>query len=75
MKSSSDNEKKMTLSEAARYLSVSPRKVGQLVKDGHIQYSIDPLDKRRHLVLVEDLDRLKQASLNRRLNVPVKRHR
>ena len=66
MKSSSDNERKMTLTEAARYLNVSPRKVSHLVKDGVIRFNTDPLDKRRRLVSVADLDSLKRASLGGR---------
>ncbi len=56
----------MTLAEAARYLNVSPRKVGSMVKAGIIQAKPDPLDRRRRLVLVADLDSLKRESLNRR---------
>jgi excisionase family DNA binding protein len=56
----------MTLAEAARYLNVSPRKVGSMVKAGLIQVKTDPLDRRRRLVLVADLDSLKRESLNRR---------
>jgi excisionase family DNA binding protein len=65
MSSPSDNERKMTLGEAAQYLNVSPRKVGSMVKAGLIQAKPDPLDRRRRLVLVADLDSLKRESLNR----------
>jgi hypothetical protein len=63
--SSSDSERKMHLKEAAGYLGVSHRKMGQLVKEG-LESQIDPLDKRRKLVQVKDLDKLKQASVNRK---------
>lgn len=60
---SSLNERKMNLKEAARYLGVSHRKVGQMVKDGELEFKFDPLDRRRKLVRVNDLDALKQASI------------
>ena len=66
MNSSSDNQRKMALHEAARYLNVSPRKMGQMIKEGVISFTIDPLDKRRRLVRVGDLDSLKRASLTPR---------
>ena len=56
----------MTLAEAARYLNVSPRKMGTLVKAGVLQVKTDPLDRRRRLVRVADLDSLKRESLSRR---------
>ena len=53
---------KMRLGEAARYLGVSAGKVRRLVEEGRLGCETDPLDKRRRLVKVTDLERLKQAS-------------
>jgi hypothetical protein len=41
---------------------VSAGKVRRLVEEGRLWCDIDPLDKRRRLVKVADLERLKQAS-------------
>jgi excisionase family DNA binding protein len=66
MKSSSGSRKWMTLTEAAAYLGVSTRKMSQMVKDGAIKnVVVDPLDKRRRLVAVSQLDDLKQRSLDK----------
>ncbi len=61
--SSSENKKRMKLSDAAAYLSVSPAKISRLISSGELSYSKDPLDRRRKLVAVTDLDRLKEQSL------------
>jgi hypothetical protein len=53
---------KMRLGEAARYLGVSAGKVRRLVEEGRLGCDIDPLDKRRRLVKVAELERLKQSS-------------
>lgn len=65
MTSGSQDERKLTLQEAARYLGVSRRKMGGLVKDGEVEFTIDPLDRRRHLVGVSQLDELKRRSVGR----------
>lgn len=52
----------MRLGEAARYLGVSAGKVRRLVEEGRLGCDIDPLDKRRRLVKVADLEGLKQSS-------------
>ena len=56
----------MTLTQAADYLGVSLRKMAKMVKAGEINFTVDPLDKRRKLVRVSDLDELKKASLHSR---------
>jgi len=53
---------KMRLGEAARYLGVSAGKVRRLVEEGRLGCDVDPLDKRRKLVKVADLERLKQGA-------------
>lgn len=55
----------MTATQAAAYLGVSTRKLGSLLKDKVIAYSVDPLDKRRRLLNVSDLDELKMKSLGK----------
>jgi excisionase family DNA binding protein len=63
MEKTARREGKMTLTQAAAYLGVSHRKITQMVKIGDLHCVIDPLDKRRRLVNIVDLDMLKQASL------------
>jgi hypothetical protein len=53
----------MTLTEAAAYLGTSPAKLSRLIGSGQLTYTIDPLDLRRKLVLVADINRLKEKSL------------
>lgn len=45
------------------YLGVSPRKMSQMVKDGDVTHERDPLDRRRKLISVNELDALKRRSL------------
>lgn len=52
----------LTLGEAARYLGVSERKMWKLVKEGTVKSRQDPLDKRKKLLKVSDLNKLKGAS-------------
>jgi hypothetical protein len=56
-------EKKLTKTQAAAYLGISTRKMGDLVKEGVVEATVDPLDRRRHLILVSSLDELKRRSL------------
>jgi excisionase family DNA binding protein len=66
MKSSTKKERMMTLTQAADYLGISTRKIAQMVKDGEIKnVTVDPLDKRRRLVKVRQLDDLKRRSLGK----------
>lgn len=60
---SGEKPRRMTLSDAAAYLGVSAAKVSRLVKSGELKYTEDSLDRRLKLVLVEELDRLKERSL------------
>lgn len=55
----------MTLTQAARYLGVSARKMAKMVKGGEVSTTVDPLDKRRRLVEVRQLDELRRRSLGR----------
>lgn len=54
--------KRLMLSQAARYLGVSKRKMSSLVKEGAVRFTVDPLDRRRRLVEVSQLDELKRRS-------------
>ncbi len=54
----------MKLSDAAAYLGISAAKISRLIRAGELSYSVDPLDKRRKIVRVEDLDRIKEQSLS-----------
>ena len=58
-----EKKRRMKLSDAAVYLGISAAKLSRLVSRGELSYSIDPLDRRRRLVAVTDLDRLRQQSL------------
>lgn len=61
--SSAKKKRRMKLTDAAAYLGVSPAKVSRLIRAGELTYSDDSLDRRRRLVLVADLDRIKEQSL------------
>lgn len=56
----------MSVTEAAAYLGVSTRKMSHMLSEGALKFTVDPLDKRRKLVRVSDLDELKKASLRGR---------
>ncbi len=51
------------MSEVAAYLGVSQRVVDRLVRQGQIKAVRDPLDNRRKLVSIRELDELKRQSL------------
>lgn len=61
--SSPGKRRRMKLADAANYLGMSPASVSRLITRGVLKYTVDPLDLRRRLVLVEDLDRLREQSL------------
>ncbi len=61
--SSPEKKRRMMLSDAAAYLGTSAAKLSRLVSSGELSCSIDPLDRRRKLVAVADLNRLKEQSL------------
>lgn len=66
MKASSSNQQKMTVTQAAAYLGVSLRKMSQMVRDGEVKHvTTDPLDRRRKLILMAELDALKRRSLDK----------
>jgi excisionase family DNA binding protein len=66
MKSPPKDSRKMTLTQAAAYLGISTRKMAQMVRDGEIRnVTVDPLDKRRRLVEVRQLDDLRRRSLGK----------
>lgn len=57
--------KRMTVTDAVKYLRTSKLKIKSLVKEGVLTCEDDPLDKRRKLLRVDELDKLKQASVNK----------
>ncbi len=57
-----DGLKKINLTQARKILGVSPNKMSKLVTDGTLRYELDPLDQRVKLVLLEEVERLKQLS-------------
>lgn len=59
---STEEMKKINLTEARKILGVSPNKMSKLVTDGTLHYELDPLDQRVKLVLRKDVERLKQLS-------------
>ena len=63
MKPPAKTERKMALKQAAAYLGISERKMAHMVKRGEINFTVDPLDRRRKLVSVAELDSLKRQSL------------
>jgi predicted urease superfamily metal-dependent hydrolase len=62
---SADNEqdRKITLHEAAVYLGVSPGKISRMVRRGQLEVIVDPLDMRKKLVSLRKLEELKRTSL------------
>jgi hypothetical protein len=59
---SSPEKRRMKLRDAAAYLGVSHAMITRLVTLGVLPYTVDRLDLRKKLVLVEDLDRIKDQS-------------
>ena len=57
-----DGTQKINLSQARKILGVSPNKMSKLVADGTLRYELDPLDQRVKLVLLKEVERLKQLS-------------
>jgi len=57
--------KRMKVTDAVKYLCTSKGKIRELVKEGVLTCEDDPLDKRRKLLRVDELKKLKQASLDR----------
>lgn len=57
-----DDSKKINLTQARKILGVSPNKMSKLVMDGTLRYELDPLDQRVKLVLLKEVERLKQLS-------------
>jgi excisionase family DNA binding protein len=57
-------DRKITLSEVAAYLGVGRRVVSRLIKEGTIRVRKDPLDSRRKLISLWELDQLKRQSLH-----------
>jgi predicted site-specific integrase-resolvase len=62
-KSSTRKSRKMKLKDAAAFLGVSIPVITRLVSSGTLKYVIDPLDRRKKMVSVEELERLKRESL------------
>jgi hypothetical protein len=58
-----EEERWVILGEVPNYLGVSHRVVERLVREGQIKPLKDPLDHRRKLVRVRELDELKRRSL------------
>lgn len=50
--------KKMTMTQARKYLGVSFTKMTMLVRSGKIPYEVNPLDHRVKLIKRSDLDTL-----------------
>ena len=62
MKTPVQDTRKMTVTEAAAYLGVPNQKMSHMLSEGILKLTVDPLDKRRKLVRVSDLDELKKAA-------------
>ncbi|MDT5270393.1 MAG: hypothetical protein QOH49_2579 [Acidobacteriota bacterium] len=56
-------QSRMKLSDAAAYLGVSSAKLSRIIGRGELSCTVDPLDRRRKLVAVADLERLREQSL------------
>lgn len=51
--------------DAVKYLRTSKGKIRELVKEGVLTQEEDPLDKRKRLLRVDELDRLKKTSVDK----------
>ena len=58
----SDDSKMINLSEARKILRVSPNKMSKLVTEGTLHFELDPLDRRVKLVLLKEVEKLRQFS-------------
>ena len=56
------SESAVSITEAAHYLNVSRTKIWNLVRKNKLKTHKDPLDERRKLIKVSDLDRLKEGA-------------
>jgi excisionase family DNA binding protein len=52
----------ITVTEAAKYLKVSRRKLSRLIQKGDLVPVKDKLDERKKLLPIRDLDKLKEPS-------------
>jgi hypothetical protein len=59
---STDDSRMINLSEARKLLGVSPNKMSKLVTDGTLHFELDPLDRRVKLVLLREVEKLRQFS-------------
>jgi hypothetical protein len=59
---SKDDSRMINLSEARKILGVSPNKMSKLVTDGTLRFELDPLDRRVKLVLLREVEKLRQFS-------------
>jgi hypothetical protein len=57
--------RRMKFTDAVKYLRTSKDKLRSLIKEGRLTLDEDPLDKRRKLLRVDELDQLKQASVDK----------
>lgn len=57
--------KRMKVVDAVKYLRTSKGKIRELVKEGVLTQEEDPLDKRKRLLRVDELDRLKKCSVDK----------
>jgi hypothetical protein len=59
---------KMTLSEACKFLGISPSKMSTLISSAMIKFEVTPLDHRIKLVKRSDLEELKNQYSRLRLS-------
>ena len=57
-----EDSRMINLSEARRILGVSPNKMSKLVTEGTLHFELDPLDRRVKLVLLKEVEKLRQFS-------------
>lgn len=61
-------QQRLTLGESAEYLNISRKTMTELVKKNVIGFTRDPLDSRKKLFNIADLDMLKEKSNGRTNN-------
>ena len=62
MKIGEDGREAISVTEARDFLGVSNRTMARLVREGTVSVQVDPLDRRRKLVKVSDLQGLIEKS-------------
>lgn len=64
----------LPVGQAAQYKGVGPDTIRRWIKDGHLPVYADTFDRRRRLVLREDLDKVGEPRIGERIIVEGRVH-